>query len=138
MADRPILRLGSVKELSVFRDHLSALALDIPCDDTILAGDASPLSKPAQAAGMTIGNRFTIHPMEGWDGTPDGRPTEATIRRWARFGQSGAKLIWGGEAVAVRHEGRANPNQLSIGPDSCADLSGLRQALVAEHVRVTG
>jgi Asp-tRNA(Asn)/Glu-tRNA(Gln) amidotransferase A subunit family amidase len=26
------------------------------------------------------------------------------------FGKSGAKMIWGGEAVAVRHDGRANPN----------------------------
>ena len=63
-----------------------------------------------------IGNRLAVHPMEGWDGTADGNPSENTIRRWRRFGRSGAKLIWGGEAVAVRHEGRANPNQLVIGP----------------------
>ena len=37
---------------------------------------------------------------------------ELTRRRWRNFGISGAKLIWGGEAVAVRHDGRANPNQL--------------------------
>jgi len=42
----------------------------------------------------------------------NGDPTERTIRRWAAIGRSGAKLIWGGEAVAVTHEGRANPNQL--------------------------
>ena len=52
--------------------------------------------------------------MEGWDGTADGQPTDLTRRRWQRFGESGAKLIWGGEAVAVRHDGRANPNQLVI------------------------
>ena len=46
--------------------------------------------------------------MEGWDGTTDGRPTDLVRRRWARFGESGAKLVWGGEAVAVRHDGRAN------------------------------
>ena len=50
--------------------------------------------------------------MEGWDGEPDGKPSDLTRRRWRHFGKSGAKLIWGGEAVAVVHEGRANPNQV--------------------------
>jgi NADPH2 dehydrogenase len=138
MADRPILRLGSVKQLSVFRDHLNALGLDLPCDEAILAGEASPLSKPAEVAGMAIGNRFTIHPMEGWDGTADGQPTEATVRRWARFGQSGAKLIWGGEAVAVRHDGRANPNQLLINDVTKAGLAVLRETLLREHRQQMG
>jgi len=76
--------------------------------------------------------------MEGWDGTTDGRPTELTFRRWRRFGASGAKLIWGGEAVAVCHEGRANQNQLAIGPHAVVDLSRLRAALVREHERSVG
>ncbi len=59
-----------------------------------------------------LGNRWCIHPMEGWDANRDGTPSELTERRWQRFGLSGAKLIWGGEAVAVVPEGRANPNQL--------------------------
>jgi 2,4-dienoyl-CoA reductase-like NADH-dependent reductase (Old Yellow Enzyme family) len=76
--------------------------------------------------------------MEGWDGSTEGRPTELTFRRWRRFGASGAKLIWGGEAVAVCHEGRANPNQLAIGPHAIADLSRLREALIEEHERSVG
>ena len=91
-----------------------SLRLSMPCDDRIEAGPDSPLAQPLHIAGKTIGNRFCIHPMEGWDGTRDGKPSEATIRRWRNFGRSGAKLIWGGEAVAVRHDGRANPNQLLI------------------------
>ena len=77
-----------------------------------------------------IGNRFAIHPMEGWDGTLAGLPTENTHRRWANFGKSGAKLIWGGEAVAVRHDGRANTNQLRIDADTLGGLADLRQTLV--------
>ena len=46
---------------------------------------------------------------------------------------SGAKLIWGGEAVAVRHDGRANPNQLLLTPETQAAIAGLREALVAAH-----
>ena len=52
--------------------------------------------------------------MEGWDGDADGSPTDLVRRRWRRFGESGAKLVWGGEAVAVTHDGRANPRQLVI------------------------
>ena len=52
--------------------------------------------------------------MEGWDGTTSGGVTDEVRRRWQRFGESGAKLIYGGEAMAVRPDGRANPNQLII------------------------
>src|SRR5256885_12597914 len=37
-----------------------------------------------------------------------------SIRRWQHFGESGAKLMWGGEAFAVQGDGRANPNQIGI------------------------
>src|SRR6185295_6372019 len=51
---------------------------------------------------------------------------------------SGAKLVWGGEAVAVRHDGRANPNQLAINEHSRDDLTALRETLINEHRSVTG
>src|SRR5690606_19585150 len=60
------------------------------------------------------GNRWCVHPMEGWDGTPEGLPTENTLRRWQHFGESGGKLIWGGEAFAVQSDGRANPLQIGV------------------------
>src|SRR5262249_59942045 len=68
----------------------------------------------------------------------DGRPSELTIRRWRHFGESGAKLIWGGEAVAVRHDGRANPNQLMSSAETSADLENLRKVLVAAHEEKCG
>ena len=71
--------------------------------------------------------------MEGWDGTTAGEPSELTRRRWRHFGISGAKLIWGGEAVAVRHDGRANPNQLLFSASTQASLASLREDLVAAH-----
>jgi 2,4-dienoyl-CoA reductase-like NADH-dependent reductase (Old Yellow Enzyme family) len=49
------------------------------------------------------------------------------------FGESGAKLIWGGEAVAVRHDGRANPNQLLLTPENLPAIARLRAALVEAH-----
>jgi 2,4-dienoyl-CoA reductase-like NADH-dependent reductase (Old Yellow Enzyme family) len=75
--------------------------------------------------------------MEGWDGTREGLPSELTERRWRRFGSSGAGWIWGGEAVAVRRDGRANPHQLVIEPASAPALARLREALLDE-ARVAG
>lgn len=133
-----ILRLGSVKNVSQFTKHLRALRLQIPCDPEILRAAESPLFAPLARGEIKIGNRIAINPMEGWDGTADGKPTENTLRRWRRFGQSGAKLIWGGEAVAVSHSARANPNQLVIAEHTRAGLAQLRGALIAEHKQAAG
>jgi len=110
----------------------------IPCDAEITRGADSPLRLPIHLGGIKIGNRFAVQPMEGWDGTLEGNPSESTVRRWRRFGSSGAKLIWGGEAVAVTPEGRANPNQLLIAPHTEKRLAQLRAALVEEHRNATG
>jgi 2,4-dienoyl-CoA reductase-like NADH-dependent reductase (Old Yellow Enzyme family) len=91
------------------------------------------LARPLEADGLRAGNRWCILPMEGWDGTADGHPTDLTRRRWRNFGRSGAKLVWGGEAAAVRHDGRANPCQLVIGPSTWESLARLRVDLVAAH-----
>ena len=93
---------------------------------------------PTGSSKIKIGNRIAVQPMEGWDGTSDGSPTESTLRRWRHFGASGAKLIWGGEAVAVVPEGRANPNQLLIAQHTEKGLAGLRSELIKEHRLVTG
>jgi NADPH2 dehydrogenase len=132
-------RIAVLKTPVEFRTHLESLGIDLPFDDQVLSGPDSPLARPYTLKdGFTIGNRFCIQPMEGWDGTADGQPTELTIRRWEHFGQSGAKLIWGGEAAAVRHDGRANPNQLVINRQTCSALRSMRQRLVSEHERLHG
>ena len=138
MSEPSILRLGTLKEAAAFRKHLHSLGLEIPCDSEILRVPDSPLLGSIKLGDLTIANRIAINPMEGWDGTLDGRPSERTMRRWRRFGQSGAKLIWGGEAVAVRHDGRANPNQLVIGEHTREGLAQLRGALIEEHKKVAG
>ena len=71
--------------------------------------------------------------MEGWDGTEDGRPTELLRRRWSRIGAGGCGLVWG-EATAVRHDGRANPNQLLLNDETAEDIAGLRTLLGKEQV----
>ncbi len=138
MSAGAILRLGSLKDVRRFQDHLRALDLQIPCDPQIVTGAQSPLRWPLERSPFKIGNRIAVQPMEGWDATPDGAPSENTVRRWQRFGRSGGKLIWGGEAVAVSHEGRANPNQLLAAPRMQQGLARLRTVLRDEHILTTG
>src|SRR5580658_10312904 len=114
-------RVSGFKTAAGFQDHLSALSIPLPFDASLEHGPTAPLNRPLIRTRGAIGNRFCILPMEGWDGTTDGRPSELTRRRWRNFGLSGAKLIWGGEAVAVRHDGRANPNQLVIDDSTVKD-----------------
>lgn len=132
-------RIGGFRSVTQFADYLHGLAPDFPIDDQVLsAAQGSPLAAPLTIGGFTVGNRWCIHPMEGWDGTEDGRPSEHTIRRWQHFGQSGAKLIWGGEAFAVRRDGRANPNQLCYSPENVAPMRDLLGALVSAHTERFG
>ena len=136
MSERTYPAVGGMRSVSDFKQHVDSLGLSIPCDETIESG--GPLAQSFEFNGKRIGNRFCIHPMEGWDGTTDGRPTDATLRRWKNFGLSGAKLIWGCEAVAVSHDGRANPNQLLLTKDTQRETASLKDALIAAHTEACG
>jgi NADPH2 dehydrogenase len=134
----PWPRIATLKTAAAFRQHLHAAGIAIEFDDDLQHGAGSPLAQPIEVDGVRVGNRFCVLPMEGWDGTADGEPSDLTIRRWRNFGLSGAKLIWGGEAVAVRPEARANPNQLVIDHRTQGALAALREELVAAHVSAFG
>jgi 2,4-dienoyl-CoA reductase-like NADH-dependent reductase (Old Yellow Enzyme family) len=126
-------RIGSFKTVAAFKQHLARLPIPVACDDAVQSGPGSPLAQPLTVAGLRIGNRFAVQPMEGWDGAPDGKPGPLTVRRWRGFGESGAKLIWGGEAVAVRPDGRANPHQLTYTEGNARALEALLTALRQAH-----
>src|SRR5262249_30174489 len=124
-------RVASLRTAEAFRAHLPTHGIALAFDADLAS--PSPLAQPIETGGVRVGNRFCILPMEGWDGTDDGHPSPLTERRWRHFGISGAKLIWGGEAVAVRPEARANPNQLLISPQTQKGLAALREHLLAAH-----
>jgi len=126
-------RIASLKTADDFAGYLAHLDLALQFDRQVTTGASAPLNQPFDLGNFRIGNRFCILPMEGWDGTEDGKPSDLTIRRWHHFGGSGAKLIWGGEAVAVRHDGRANPNQLLSADHTASSLEELRRVLVSAH-----
>ncbi len=125
---------GQHRTLQEFRAHLRDLDPDFDADPES-TGAQGPLGQPLRLGERIIGNRFAAHPMEGRDGTAEGLPSELTLRRWRGFGRSTAKLVWGGEAYAVREDGRSNPRQLYRNPavDAVGGLVQLREAVLAGH-----
>jgi len=98
-------RFSTIDEL---QQAIDSLGLNIP-----LESDTSYLARAINVAGHTIPNSMAVHPMEGCDGAADGAPGPLTFRRYKRFAEGGAGLLWF-EACAVVPEGRANPRQLWI------------------------
>ncbi|HEY7510309.1 MAG TPA: NADH:flavin oxidoreductase, partial [Vicinamibacteria bacterium] len=130
--------MAALRTAETFRAHLAAAQIPLGFDPQLEPPASSPFARPFELDGVRVDNRFCILPMEGWDGTPEGDPSELTRRRWRRFGTSGAKLIWGGEAVAVRTDGRANPHQLVLTEGNVGTIARLREDLVSAHVERFG
>jgi 2,4-dienoyl-CoA reductase-like NADH-dependent reductase (Old Yellow Enzyme family) len=108
------------------------LGLDLRFSD-----DFAPLFRPVAIGPLRASNALCIQPMEGCDGTLDGRPDELTFRRYRRFGAGGAKLIWG-EAAAVVEEGRANSRQLLVSDATIADLEAMQRQCRQAHREAFG
>ena len=88
------------------------------------AQQCSQLNTPFSVCSRTLRNRIVFQPMEGADSQDNGAPGELTKRRYTRFAESGAGIIWF-EAVAVCDEGRANPHQLCLTGETAADFKKL-------------
>jgi 2,4-dienoyl-CoA reductase-like NADH-dependent reductase (Old Yellow Enzyme family) len=118
-----------------FKFH-SVDALEAECQRLGLTlqfrADLTPLFRSVSVGPLRVGNALCIQPMEGCDGTLDGRPDELTFRRYQRFGAGGAKLIWG-EATAVVEEGRANSRQLLLTEQTAGDLERLLRVCREAH-----
>jgi len=126
--------IGTLNEAVDFATYQAELSLDLAFDREPAHGPDSPLAQPfALDEHVVIGNRFCALPLEGSDATVEGAPTELTFRRWKNFGESGAKLIWGGEAVAVHATGRSNPRQLQLTEQNLPEINTLREVLVGRH-----
>lgn len=136
MAEYP--KITSFKTAADFRRHLKELQLTLELDDEILPAPASPLAAPCRLRDFTVGNRWCILPMEGWDCAPDGSPSELTCRRWLRFAASGAKLLFGCEAAAVMPAGKSNTRQLEINRRTMPQLAELREEMVRHHAERFG
>lgn len=132
-------RMAQIKTAGDLTTYLAANAIDLPFDAELLPPDQGPFNRPIPLkSGKMVGNSLCILPMEGWDGTSDGRPTDFTRKRWVKFAESGAKLLFGCEAVAVCPSGRANPNQLVMSRANLPDFVDLRQLILDKHSAAFG
>jgi 2,4-dienoyl-CoA reductase-like NADH-dependent reductase (Old Yellow Enzyme family) len=118
--------------LADLRTECERLGLSLHFQD-----DLSPLFRPVRIGNLVAGNALCVQPMEGCDGTLDGRPDELTFRRYQRFGAGGAKLIWA-EAAAVVEEGRANSRQLLVSEETLPDLEKMLRVCRDAHREAFG
>lgn len=111
-----------------FQDELREQNLEIPYSPT-----TSILSTPLELYGKKIPNRLGILPLEGFDSEPDGSPSPYVYRRYLRFVNGGAGLIWF-EACAVSEDGKSNPAQMML-QDS--NVAAFRQLLTEMDRKAT-
>ena len=128
MADYP--RIASFKSSAEFRKHIETLGINLEVDDSILPASGSPLAQSLEWNNRTIGNRWCVLPMEGWDCLPNGAPSELTRRRWMNFATGGAKLLFGCEACAVMQTGKSNTRQFMITDETLPAIKSLREDMM--------
>ena len=121
-------KVTQFKTLDDFSAYLKRENIDIG-----FAEGHSAMAQKIDHNGRTIGNRWAILPMEGWDCADDGSPGEYTRRRWLNFAKSGAKLLYGTEAAAVMHSGRSNPQQLMCAEHTAEPLKQLCREMRQTH-----
>ena len=109
--------------LDALQQEMNTVGVSLP-----LSTELERLQKPLTVQGKRFANSMAIQPMEGCDGTRDGRPDTLTERRYERFAKSGVGLIWV-EAVAVVQEGRANPRQLFMNEKTLDSFKRLVQMI---------
>lgn len=103
-----------------FSKVMGADGLNFPVSE-----DLSILSTPLTLAnGHVIPNRMVIQPLEGFDGTIDGNPSDLIFRRYERYAKGGAGLIWY-ESITVANDGRCNPLQMIIKKETVPEIKRL-------------
>ncbi len=115
-----------------FLQQSSALETGLPFSES-----TDILTTSLTVGSKTISNRLACQAMEGCDGNPDGTPGELTLRRYDRFSEGGAGLIWY-EATAVMEEGKANPRQLHINADNVDAFASQVERIKENALKKTG
>jgi 2,4-dienoyl-CoA reductase-like NADH-dependent reductase (Old Yellow Enzyme family) len=128
-------KAGTFRSVAELREYLASNDIDIPLAEET---EHAAMAQSAELFGCTLPNRWALLPMEGWDCTAKGAPSELTVRRWTHFGESGAALICGTEAGAVMHEGRSNPRQLLVTRENLPELKAAVAAMRKAHAERYG
>lgn len=118
--------------LEEVKETAAALGLNLPFAETTEA-----LTKPLQVKNVTIQNRMGIAPMEGADSTPDGRPSDYTLRRYVNEAIGGSAIIWF-EAISIVEEGRSSQTQLLLTKDNVEDYKRFTSAIKEAGLKANG
>ena len=100
------------KSLKDLKKKIKELGLEIPINPEI-----EILQQRVKLGNIFLPNRLAIQPMEGFDANLDGSPSELTFRRYKRYAEGGAGLIWF-EATGIQELGRTNNHQLFLTKDN--------------------
>ncbi|MBS3787925.1 MAG: hypothetical protein V5A79_02190 [Candidatus Bipolaricaulota bacterium] len=111
------------KNLTELRQEIERNNYSLSLNDNI-----DPLGEQASIEGKTVPNSLCVNPMEGHDADTDGGPSGLTFRRYRRFAEGGAGIIWL-EATAVTENGKAHPRQLHLTKESLAGFSQLNKEI---------
>lgn len=109
----------SFKSLDELKEKIALLGVRLN-----LSEDLDILKRPVKVGRLAAPNSMAVLPMEGCDGNPDGSPSELVFRRYRRFAEGGAGLLWF-EACAVVEEGRANSLQLFLNSKTAEGFKNL-------------
>lgn len=112
-------RFSLIENSRHFSEIMSKDGMDFPVSE-----DMSILTEPIQLGDKIIPNRMCIQPLEGFDGTPDGCPSDLIFRRYRRYAEGGAGLIWY-ESITVADDGRCNPLQMIIKKSTVGEIKRL-------------
>ncbi len=104
----PPFRPFTYKSLDALRNTINELNLKIP-----ISSNLSVLKNSIEIKNITLANRLTIQPMEGFDSELNGAPSKFTLRRYKRYAKSGVGLIWF-EATAISDDCKSNEHQLVL------------------------
>lgn len=120
------------KSLADVMARASELGVSLP-----FAEDTRALAQPLTVRGVTFQNRLGIAPMEGADSTPDGRPSDYTLRRYCNEAVGGAAVIWF-EAISIVEEGRSSRTQLLLTEETLDSYKRFTAAIKEAGMKANG
>lgn len=101
------------------------------------AASTEVLRTPLTVGNVTFPNRLGVAPMEGADSTPDGSPSDYTIRRYVNEAIGGSAVIWF-EAISIVEEGRSSKTQLLLTKENLASYKKMTHAVKEAGIKANG
>lgn len=107
------------KTVKEFKSKVKELKLKIP-----LSTNVDILKTKIDLENIFVPNRLAIQPMEGFDASIEGAPSDLTKRRYKRYAMGGAGLIWY-EATVFVEGARTNKHQLMFNENNLKQFKDL-------------